>query len=234
MQNMKLLIIIPAFNEEKNIVRVVEELKQKCPQYDYVVINDGSHDATSKVCREKGYNLISLPINLGLSGAFQTGMKYAYRNGYDCAIQYDGDGQHDQKYISQMADCMQNRNADIVIGSRYLEEGKGKSLRSFGNSVINMFIYWSSRKRIYDSTSGMRLYNRKIIGFYATHINYNPEPDTIAYLIRCGAKVEEIQVVMRERIAGKSYLHMSAACNYMINICSSILFMQWFRKKEKI
>ena len=232
MHNMRLLIIIPAYNEAENIIRVIDELKSNYPQYDYIVVNDGSSDETPQICRGKEYNLIDLPINLGLSGAFQTGMKYAFRNNYDCALQLDGDGQHDPKYIQRMIDKMENENLDIVIGSRYVDGKKKLSFRNMGNSLISSFIGLTTHKRIKDTTSGMRLYGKRIIKFYAHYANYNPEPDTIAYLIRCGAKVEEIQVDMRDRIAGESYFHITSVIKYMTNVCSSILFMQWFRRKE--
>ena len=101
---MKCLVIIPAYNEEENIVRVVENLKNNYPMYDYIVINDGSSDSTAKICRKNGYELVDLPVNLGLAGAFQTGLKYAYRNGYDYAIQFDADGQHRPEFIGPMLD----------------------------------------------------------------------------------------------------------------------------------
>ena len=126
----KVLIVIPAYNEEDNIAVVVNELWEQYPHYDYVVVNDGSLDRTSRICKENGFNLISLPINLGLSGAFQTGMKFAYRNGYDAALQFDADGQHDPAYIGAMIERMEQTEADIVIGSRFVEDKKKFSMRS--------------------------------------------------------------------------------------------------------
>ena len=118
---MKLLIIVPAYNESENIVRVIEELQETVPGYDYVVVNDGSRDATAQLCREHGYPLIDLRVNLGLTGALQTGMRYAWEEGYDAAIQIDADGQHDPKYIPEMAEKMEKNRDDIVIGSRFLD-----------------------------------------------------------------------------------------------------------------
>ena len=230
----KVLIVIPAYNEEDNIAVVVNELWEQYPHYDYVVVNDGSLDRTSRICKENGFNLISLPINLGLSGAFQTGMKFAYRNGYDAALQFDADGQHDPAYIGAMIERMEQTEADIVIGSRFVEYKKKFSMRAVGNSIISAFIALTTHKKILDSTSGMRLYSRRLLGFYAKYINFDPEPDTIAYLIRCGAKVEEIQVNMRKRMAGHSYFNFFSIFKYMIRVCSSILFMQWFREKENL
>lgn len=231
---MRLLIIIPAYNEEDNIVPVVDELRREYPGFDYVVVNDGSLDRTSRLCKENGFNLISLPLNLGLSGAFAAGMKFAWRNGFDCALQFDADGQHDPKYIAPMLEKMKETGADIVIGSRYLEDKKTFGARAAGNSMISAFIRMTTGHKIYDSTSGMRLYSRRVMRFYAHYINFDPEPDTIAYLMRCGAKVEEVQVHMRKRMAGHSYFNFSSVARYMTRVCSSILFMQWFRRKEKI
>ena len=202
----KILIVIPAYNEEDNITTVINELRDEYPSYDYVIVNDGSLDRTSRICKENGFNLISLPINLGLSGAFQTGMKFAYRNGYDAALQFDADGQHDPAYIGAMVERMEQTDADIVIGSRFVEDKKTFGMRAAGNSVISAFVYLTTHKKILDSTSGMRLYSRRLMGLYAKYMNFEPEPDTIAYLIRCGAKVEEIQVNMRKRMAGHSQL----------------------------
>lgn len=230
----KILIVIPAYNEEDNITAVINELRDEYPSYDYVIVNDGSLDRTSRICKENGFNLISLPINLGLSGAFQTGMKFAYRNGYDAALQFDADGQHDPAYIGAMVERMEQTDADIVIGSRFVEDKKTFGMRAAGNSVISAFVYLTTHKKILDSTSGMRLYSRRLMGLYAKYMNFEPEPDTIAYLIRCGAKVEEIQVNMRKRMAGHSYFNFSSIFKYMVRVCSSILFMQWFRGKEKL
>ena len=116
---MSLIILIPAYNEEENIERVVNNIIENYPQYDYVVVNDGSRDHTAKICRKNGYNLIDLPVNLGLAGGFQAGMKYAHNNKYDYCIQFDGDGQHNPEYIEDMLKCMAQTGADIVIGSRF-------------------------------------------------------------------------------------------------------------------
>lgn len=231
-RKMKVLIIIPAYNEAENIVNVVENLKSKYQMFDYVVVNDGSRDKTAEICRNNKYNLVDLPINLGLSGAFQTGMKYAYYNNYDYAIQYDGDGQHNPEYIEGMVRSAEKNGLDIVIGSRFITEKKPLTLRMMGNSLIELCMLLTSRKRIRDATSGMRLYNKRMIKKLATTMNCGPEPDTIAYLLRCGAKVEEYQVHMNERVAGESYLNLTRSIKYMFHMCSSILVVQWFRDKE--
>ena len=229
---MKCLIIIPAYNEAENIEGVVDKLTKEYPQYDYVVVNDGSKDDTAKICREKGYHLVDLKVNTGLACAFQTGMKYAHIKGYDCAIQYDGDGQHNPDYIAEMIRKMENEQQDVVIGSRFVTEKKPFSMRMLGSRIIGLCILLTTGKKIKDPTSGMRLYNKQMIKRLAHSMNYGPEPDTIAYLIKCGAKVSETQVVMNERTAGESYLTLTKTIRYMTTVCSSILFLQWFRKRE--
>ena len=223
--------MIPAYNEELNIERVVNNLIDNFPQNDYVVINDGSKDDTAKICREKGFHLIDLPINLGLSGAVQAGMRYAWQNGYDAAIQIDGDGQHRPEYIEQLAKELEKGEAQIVIGSRFVTEKKPRSLRMLGSNVISGLIRISTGFRLNDPTSGMRLFNRDVVKEFALNINYGPEPDTISYLIKKGVKVKEVQVKMDERIAGESYLNLSKSMKYMILMSFSILFIQGFRKR---
>ncbi|MBO5094470.1 MAG: glycosyltransferase family 2 protein [Lachnospiraceae bacterium] len=229
---MKVLVIIPAYNEEENIVRVVDKLISEYPQYDYVVVNDGSVDRTGDICREHNYSYIDLPVNLGLAGAFQTGMKYALKYDYDCAIQYDGDGQHRPEYIEGMLRLLEKEKLDIVIGSRFAEIKKPFNLRMAGSFLIEMCIFLTTGKIIRDTTSGMRMFNKRMIHKLATTMNCGPEPDTVAYLMRCGVKVKEYQVTMDERIAGTSYLNLSRSMKYMAHMCLSILVVQWFRKKE--
>lgn len=228
---MKILIMIPAYNEELNIERVVNNLTDNFPQYDYVVINDGSKDDTAKICRQNSFHLIDLPINLGLSGAVQAGMRYAWQNGYDAAIQIDGDGQHRPEYIEQLAKELEKGEVQIVIGSRFVTEKKPRSLRMLGSNVISGLIRLSTGFRLNDPTSGMRLFNRDVVKEFALNINYGPEPDTISYLIKRGVKVKEVQVKMDERIAGESYLNLSKSMKYMILMSFSILFIQGFRKR---
>lgn len=226
---MKLLIIIPAYNEAENIERVVDDLIQNYPQYNYVVINDGSKDKTLEICQKRGYNYIDMPINVGLTDGIQTGMMYAYRNGYDYALQFDGDGQHDPAYIASMLEAMQE--CDVCIGSRFVEKKKPKSLRMLGSNVIQFTMKLTTRKTVKDPTSGMRMFNRAAIRVMAQNIDYGPEPDTVAHLIRSGARVKEVQVEMRERIAGESYLNFARSMKYMMHMCFSIMFIQWCRKK---
>lgn len=230
---MKLLIIIPAYNEQENIERVVENLKNNFSQYDYIVVNDGSADRTAEICTKNGYHLLNLPINLGLAGAVQAGMKYAYRHGYDAALQFDADGQHRPEFIQPMLDKLAE-GYDIVIGSRFVTEKKPRSLRMLGSTLITFAIQVTTHVKIKDPTSGMRVYNRTMIQQFATQLNHAPEPDTISYLLARNAKVAEVQVIMDERTAGVSYLNWTRSMGYMLRMGISILLMQWFRGKRPI
>lgn len=227
-----ILLIVPAYNEAENIVSVVNKLQKDYPELDYVVINDGSTDDTAKLCKDNNFNMVDLPVNCGLAGAFQTGMRYALYNGYRYAIQYDGDGQHNPEYILGMYEMAEREELDIVIGSRFVTEKKPFTARMLGSRLISACIKITTGKSIKDPTSGMRMFNRRMIKKLALSMNYGPEPDTVGYLLRCGAKVKEYQVEMNERVAGESYLNFSRSVKYMMHMILSIVLVQWFRGKE--
>lgn len=227
---MKVLLAIPAYNEADNIVRVIEHLKEVVPEYDYVVINDGSSDQTKQICLERGYHLIDQAVNLGLAGTFQCGMRYALKHDYDAVIQFDGDGQHRPEFIPEMEQKIKE-GADIVIGSRFLTKAKPSSMRMVGSNMIQFFTWITTGQKLSDPTSGMRMYGKRIVRAMAEQINLAPEPDTISFLMRCGAKVAEVQVEMDERIAGQSYLTAWRSVQYMASVCVSILFIGAFRKR---
>jgi glycosyltransferase involved in cell wall biosynthesis len=228
----RILAIIPAYNEAENIEWVVDELTGTWPDLDYIVVNDGSSDATAAICRRRGFRLLDLPVNLGLAGAVQAGMQYASRHGYDASLQLDGDGQHDPRYIGALRDAMVEHGADIVIGSRFLTRKKGGGLRMAGSRFLGLLIRLTAGAKITDPTSGMRLFNQVMSREFAFNINYGPEPDTMAYLIRKGATVIEAPVEMRERKYGESYLSAFRSLGYMINMSISLVFIQWFRKRR--
>ena len=223
-----ILVIIPAFNEEMNITFVTENLIRNHPDLDYVIVNDGSQDRTAEICRRHSYHMLDLPVNLGLAGAFQAGMRYACERGYRYAVQFDGDGQHRAEYIVPMREKM-DEGYDIVIASRFVTEKKPHSLRMIGSRLIAAAIFLTTGQKINDPTSGMRMYNEKMIRIFAKKINYAPEPDTLSLLMRHGAKTAEIQAVMDLRTAGVSYLTPFVAASYMVRTLISILFIQRFR-----
>ncbi len=231
---MKLLIMIPAYNEAENIERVVENLIKNFSQYDYVIINDGSTDDTRKICARKGYNFLDLPVNTGLSGAIKSGMRYANYYGYDFVLQLDGDGQHDPVYIQSLIDEMERTGCDIVIGSRFKTERKPLNSRMIGSQIITTAIWMTTGgKYIGDVTSGMRLFNKRMIKRFGYDMHYSPEPDTLAYLLNSGVKIKEVQVKMYERTAGVSYLDFKGSVWYMMKMLFSIFLFQWFRKRIK-
>lgn len=228
----ELLLVIPAYNEEGNIERVVENIIENYSEYDYIVVNDGSKDRTADICLKKKYNLLNLPVNMGLSGAFQAGLKYAHHRGYKYAIQYDADGQHRAEYIGDMLNEIK-KGYDIVIGSRFVTEKKNMSARMIGSRLISFAIKLTTGKRVSDPTSGMRMFNKKSIAEFALNMNYGPEPDTISYLLKNGARVSEVQVEMDERIEGTSYLNFTKSISYMVRMLCSIFFIQFMRKRDK-
>lgn len=221
---MKVLVIIPAYNEEENILRVVRQLEAANTGCDYVVINDCSKDNTPKILDENKINHIDLPVNLGLTGAVQTGYKYAYENNYDAAIQFDGDGQHLPEYIPALVKEIEN-GYDIVIGSRFVDVKKHMSARMVGSRLITAMIKLTTGQKINDPTSGMRIINRKLIKDYAYELNRKPEPDTLAYQMKKGFKVKEIQVKMEDRVAGTSiYAGIGSSIQYMLRVLITIIF----------
>ena len=221
---MKVLVIIPAYNEEENILRVVRQLEAANTGCDYVVINDCSKDNTPKILDENKINHIDLPVNLGLTGAVQTGYKYAYENDYDAAIQFDGDGQHLPEYIPALVKEIENGH-DIVIGSRFVDVKKHMSARMLGSRLITAMIKLTTGQKINDPTSGMRIINRKLIKDYAYELNRKPEPDTLAYQMKKGFRVKEIQVKMEDRVAGTSiYAGIGSSIQYMLRVLITIIF----------
>lgn len=227
---MKALLIIPAYNEEESLKTTIDAIRKEVPDIDFLIVNDGSRDGTVHVCRENHYPFLDLATNLGLAGAFQAGLKYAFRHGYDCAIQFDADGQHLPEYIESLVEA--TKAYDIVIGSRFIDKKKPHSMRMLGSNLIQWAIKVTTGKNITDPTSGMRAFNRRMISTMANGLNYGPEPDTVSYLIkRADANVTEIPVEMQDRQAGESYLNPWSSSVYMIRMAISILFVQFFRKR---
>ena len=226
---MRILAVVPAYNEEACIASTITELCQVAPQVDYIVINDGSADRTLDICKERGFNYLNLPVNGGLSAGFRAGMRYAKEHGYDAVVQFDSDGQHRPEYIAPMAQARVNEGANSVIASRLVTKARGNSPREIGSKLISWLIKTSTGQTITDPTSGMRMYDRGLIETYARSFDFSPEPDTISLLMRRGAKVVEIETEMRERQGGESYLSFYNSIMYMARTCLSLLLFQWFR-----
>jgi len=217
----KALIIIPAFNEEGAIISTVQDIMKNAPSFDYLVVNDCSRDSTKELLDESGYNHVNLPVNSGIGAAVQTGYIYAYRNGYDCAVQVDGDGQHDAAFLEKMLEELQRSNADMVIGSRFLENNGFQStgLRRVGIRFFTWWIRVLTHKTITDPTSGMRLANRRILHEFAlSYPKDYPEPESVVSILKKGYTVKEIPVEMRARSSGESSISMKRSVYYMIKV----------------
>lgn len=223
---MKKLIIIPAFNEESNIEKTVTAIEKNAQGFDYVIINDCSGDYTRQICEQNGYNIVNLPINLGIGGAVQTGYKYALEHGYDVAVQVDGDGQHDPEFLNKMAEHLMKNGLDMVIGSRFIEkEGfQSSKLRRIGIVFFSVLIKILTGKRITDPTSGLRMVGRNVMALFAVDYPRDyPEPESVVAVIRRGMKVEEIPVIMKERSGGVSSISLKKSVYYMIKVTLAIL-----------
>lgn len=226
MNNHKILIIIPAYNEAGNIEEVVNNIVHNYPQYDYIVVNDGSNDATEEICIRNHYNLLNLPLNLGIGGAVQTGYCYAMKYHYDIAIQIDGDGQHDIAYVEKLIEPIMDGKADITIGSRFIDkEGfQSTSTRRAGILFLSTLIQCLCGVRIKDVTSGFRAVNNKFIKVYATNYPGDyPEPEAIVAAVMHRGRIKEIPVIMKERLSGSSSINLKRSIYYMIKVTLAIL-----------
>lgn len=222
----KCLIIIPAYNEAGNIENVVNNLITNYPQYDYVIINDGSRDNTEKICLQNHYEVLNLPINLGIGGAVQTGYCYARDNDYDMAVQIDGDGQHDVAFLEGMIRLIEDGQADVVIGSRFVEkEGfQSSKLRRTGISFLSGLARILTGVKVKDITSGYRLVNRRFIQIFAQDYPSDyPEPEAVVIAAVHGGRIAEYPVVMRERENGESSITFKRSVYYMIKVTLAML-----------
>ena len=227
---MKVLVIIPAYNEEESIEKVVRNLEEQREKIDYtldyVIINDCSKDNTEKICREQKLNYVNLPINLGIGGGVQTGYRYAVENDYDIAIQMDGDGQHDPAYLNALIQPIAEGKVDMVIGSRYLQkEGfQSTGARRAGIKILSFLIKLLSRKEVKDTTSGFRATNRKLTQYFADNYAQDyPEPEAIITSVLNGFDVTEVSVQMRERQGGESSIRAFKSIYYMVKVSLAII-----------
>jgi len=228
----KVLLIIPAYNEEENLENVVNNVITNYPEYDYVVVNDGSQDDTRKICIQNNYNFLDYPVNQGLTSSFRGGLYYAIMMNYDYVIQCDADGQHDPIFIDSMLKTAISKNIDIVIGSRFVNKKKNFSFRMLGSRVISFCIYITTHRIIKDPTSGMRLFNRKSMELMYKQKEFGPEPDTISHLLKSGLTIEELPIEIGKREGGKSYFNISNSINYMIHMCFSIVLVDYLRRRK--
>lgn len=231
---MKVLIIIPAYNEEESIKNTITNLKKINNQVDYIIINDCSKDKTRQICEENNYNIINLPVNLGIGGAVQTGYRFAEENGYDVAIQMDADGQHDPKYIEEMVKEIENGN-DLVIGSRFIKKEGFQStwIRRMGINLYSNIIKVFTHKVIKDTTSGYRAANKKIIKLFSGDypVDY-PEPETNALIAKNGFKVKEVPMEMKERDGGNSSITPIKSIYYAVKVGLAVMLACIMKDKE--
>lgn len=223
---MKKLIIIPAYNESECIEKTIRDIMENASDFDYVIINDCSTDNTREICERNGFNIVNLPINLGIGGAVQTGYMYAMEYGYDVAVQVDGDGQHDPQFLRKMAEYLETHKVDMVIGSRFIEKKGFQSswLRRLGIQYFTVLIKLCTGKKITDPTSGLRMVGKNVIRLFADcYPKDYPEPESTVAALKHKYVVEEIPVVMRERQGGTSSITMKRSVYYMVKVTMAIL-----------
>lgn len=231
---MKILVIIPAYNEENSILAVIEKLKKDFPEADYVVVNDCSKDHTLEILNGNHANYLNLPLNLGIGGGVQTGYKYALRNGYDIALQIDGDGQHDTAYLKDVVEPIIEGKADIVIGSRFInKEGfQSSGIRRLGINFLSTLIRLCCGTKVLDVTSGFRAVNKTYIEEYSKEYPTDyPEPEAIVKASLSGASIMEVPVIMQERKSGTSSISPLKSVYYMIKVSLAIIICRMTHKR---
>jgi glycosyltransferase involved in cell wall biosynthesis len=234
---LKVLIIVPAFNEEKNILKVIDSLNSQNPEWDILIVNDCSEDNTLEICESLGkVKVINLCSNIGIGGTVQTGFRYAKDNNYDIAVQFDGDGQHISNEIPKLLNPILDNVSDVVIGSRFLTKHNGyKStiFRRFGIIIFKLVNSILINQKITDNTSGFRAYNKKALYFLSSNYPTDyPEPESVILLSKNGYVILEVPAEMRERAEGKSSISGFKNFTYMINVLLAIL-MNSIRPKIK-
>ncbi len=221
---MRTLIVIPAFNESKNLKSLINDIVSY--GYEYLIINDKSTDNTEAICKKEGFNVLNLPVNLGIAGVTRVGFKYAYDNKYDCVVCIDGDGQHQPKYVHTLIKEIDN-GYDYVVGSRFIDEKKPLSSRMIGSRILCFFVKLKTGVTVTDPTSGMRALGKNTIKEFSKDMNFYAEPDTLCHLIRKGYKVREVQVEMLDRQEGSSYfVNPFKAIKFMFGVITSIIFVR--------
>ncbi len=222
---MKVLVIVPAYNEECCIRGVIEDLRGSFPGGDILVVNDGSQDRTSEIAKGLGVNLIDLPYNVGIGGAMQTGFLYALQEGYDAALQCDGDGQHHGDQIEKILKPFLSDGADLVVGSRFLSESGFTSSvqRRIGSKILSFVVSSILRQKITDTTSGFRVYGKKTLEFFSSvYPEDYPEVEALILAHKKGLRIVEVPSEIGPRTGGKSSINFSQAFYYMVKVLLAI------------
>lgn len=233
---MKVLVIIPCYNEEKNLVHVVEELRRQAPEADYLIVNDCSTDRSAAICAENGYSYLSLPVNLGIGGGVQSGYLYAREHGYDITVQMDGDGQHDPAYLADVIAPVARGELDMCIGSRFIKkEGFQTSfMRRAGIRLLSGMLRLLCGVRVLDTTSGFRACGKKLTAYFAdSYAQDYPEPEAIITAVLGGFSVGEVPVVMRQRLGGTSSISALQSAYYMLKVSVSLVVFRMTNHRRK-
>lgn len=231
---MKILVIVPAYNEEENIAAVIQDLRSNFPLGDIVVVDDGSTDRTSESAKQFGVKVIDLPYNLGIGGAMQTGFLYAVREGYDAAVQFDGDGQHSAEEIPKILKLFVEGRGDLIVGSRFLSESGFTSSvqRRLGAKILALVVSTLIGKKMTDTTSGFRIYGRKTIEFFSgLYPEDYPEVEALILAHKKGLRIEEAPAEINARKFGKSSITIPRAVYYMVKVLLAI-FVDLMKKIE--
>ena len=234
--SLKVLVIVPAYNEERNIPAVINDIRSHFRQGDILVVNDGSQDNTSEVARKLGVTVIDLPYNLGIGGAMQTGFLYALREGYDAAIQFDSDGQHRADEISNILEPYVSDRADLVVGSRFHSDSYFTSSipRLIGCKIFSIIVSVILWKKITDTTSGFRVYGRNALALFSTNypVDY-PEVEALVLAHKRGLRIEEVPAHFLPRLEGESSITALRAFYYMVKVILAI-FIDLLKSVERM
>jgi glycosyltransferase involved in cell wall biosynthesis len=223
---MMILIIVPAYNEEKSLPGVIQDINDHAAYADVLVVDDGSRDGTARLAAGLGVTVLSMPFNLGIGGAMQAGYLYADRQGYDVAVQFDGDGQHKAGEIEKLLQPIVSGSADIAAGSRFLVPGgyQAPLSRKIGMLIFSSLLSQILGTRVTDTTSGFRAANRRVIEYFARHYPEDyPEVETLVLLHKKGFRITEVPVMMRERTGGRSSITAVRSVYYMVKVLLAIL-----------
>ncbi len=228
------LAIVPAYNEEASVGRVIDEIRAFDPGFEIAVVDDGSTDRTAGVAADRGAHVIRLPFNLGIGGAVQTGYRYAFERGYDVAVQVDGDGQHDPSELPKILEPVLAGEADLVVGSRFAAQQRGayrsSVLRRVGIRIFASVVSAVVRQRVTDTTSGFRAVNRKGIALFAADYPHDyPEVEATVMCVKHKLRLLEVPVDMRERSGGRSSITALRSIYYMAKVLLAI-FVGLFRR----